>query len=825
MEEQRPIGAAAQVDLTGAMRGGSGHTDGGLPAFHLQVEGRLAVGVDKAADVLHRIPELAPTDAFPCSQKGAIGKGGSHPAVQLDVSRVVVSPQLWRQSPAAVAKAESLGPLGYCAGVDPHHAFAHAVLVKPHEILLGGRSLEEAQVVRPVAVDAQVEAVVDGPTHGLIFARQFLPTLVAAVHRDLVHRQDEFQLARRPVGAARSQHSVGPVFVVEGKVRRVLDARSDGEVALAAGQVDVHPGPQAVVGGAVSDRHRHPVAGRDGGVGPGHSRLVAVLLHRQAPLHASGGQPPALLRRPPTGGLEDGVLIELVVAGRFEDALVDAPSQFRQHGQSQILVFHDQRGKGPLGDRFGRAVISPPIQPLEGHVVGAVVFVLQIVFVRIGGDSDAGNGQGGGQGGRRGGQAAGDVDSALVHSLIQGPVVGDGLQSVGTVAVLGGVQHQLVGGIGGQAQVGVVQVELDPGQTDVVVGCGLNVHHAGHGLALCRVGDLNRRRFALGAFDGRVAVGHGKVLAHLGHRAAQHADVAHVHRAQTGLLGQGQVADGGRVVADDQGSHRVHGHRVAAGHDQFQGRVGQVIPRRAIGQPTQTVHHHKVHRAAQVEVHDVAGEVGGVVGELGLEHRFAGGVVDVVGGDADHVLQSQGQPGEGVVLQHRHTDEDVGVEDGVGDPVLAADQPVGQGDCGDVSRVLGVGVVAADVEVNQGDAGDVVHHVVVAVVARDVEGGFGGEAIVLARHIDRRAFGDEHLACPGLLGQPDHGAGHAGVGHLAVLWEGVPDQVGLDDHGVAGFDDVLQPTGQRHCLAHHSLHLVVRRGRAVAFDDGYLGDA
>jgi hypothetical protein len=81
VEEQGPIRAAEQISLTGAVRSGSSHADDSLLTFHFQIEGRLAVGVDKATDVLHRIPELAPMDVLSWFQMGAVGKGGGHSTV------------------------------------------------------------------------------------------------------------------------------------------------------------------------------------------------------------------------------------------------------------------------------------------------------------------------------------------------------------------------------------------------------------------------------------------------------------------------------------------------------------------------------------------------------------------------------------------------------------------------------------------------------------------------------------------------------------------------------------------------------------------------
>ncbi len=120
------------------------------------------------------------------------------------------------------------------------------------------------------------------------------------------------------------------------------------------------------------------------------------------------------------------------------------------------------------------------------------------------------------------------------------------------------------------------------------------------------------------------------------------------------------------------------------------------------------------------------------------------------------------------------------------------------------------------------DACGVVHHVAVGIVASHLEGLPGGVAVLLAGGVEGGAFSDGYRAGSRLLSQPDHGAGHAGIGHPATVGVNVLHQIGLDDHHIAGVDHAFQPAGQLHGLTDHGFHLGIG-GPGIAVHHAHLG--
>jgi hypothetical protein len=169
--------------------------------------------------------------------------------------------------------------------------------------------------------------------------------------------------------------------------------RGDGQIAPPCRQEEVNRRAQAVCSQRVPHGDRHPRRGGDHRPGPRLGPLVPVLLHRQAPLDAANGQPPALLGRPPIGRLDDRILVQFVAAGGLVDHLVHPPAQFRQDRHAQGVVLQHQQGVVSWAGGRGGGAVAAPIEPSVG--VGAVAARLETTGVGVGGDGQRGGLEGG----------------------------------------------------------------------------------------------------------------------------------------------------------------------------------------------------------------------------------------------------------------------------------------------------------------------------------------------------------------------------------------------------------------------------------------------
>ena len=172
------------------------------------------------------------------------------------------------------------------------------------------------------------------------------------MHHHALCGQHKVYSRRDARAAAGCEHGVVPEIEALRSVAHVADRRLNREGSCASQQLNRDAGAKCApilrredgYGGAVGAEFKRNVAPR---LAPG----VAMLLNGQVPLQPAQCQPPRLLVRPPCCGLDNAVVVEHARTGRFVLHLQDAPAQFRQDGDEQVLVFQHQ---GLVGARFGR---------------------------------------------------------------------------------------------------------------------------------------------------------------------------------------------------------------------------------------------------------------------------------------------------------------------------------------------------------------------------------------------------------------------------------------------------------------------------------------
>ncbi len=289
---------------------------------------------------------------------------------------------------ALPAVAEALRAARDIVGEDARHPDILSVIVEAHKIVHRLGIFKEADPLAPVAQPRVIHALIDRPGDHVIgrggrVARAGEPAVPGRMDGDPRGIENELGLRRGQVLRAGRQRRVHPKFIVDGGGGGIFQSRRHIQRRAVGGEEERDLGPQPIRRIGIAHRHRHAPRRGERLPCPGHAPLVAVLLHRQTPLDPASSQPPALLRRPPTGGLDHRVLIEMILARGLVDDLIDAPAQRGEQRHRQVLVLHHQQFVGDGDRRRRRLLVARPIQHRVSDVVGGIEGCRQVLSVRI----------------------------------------------------------------------------------------------------------------------------------------------------------------------------------------------------------------------------------------------------------------------------------------------------------------------------------------------------------------------------------------------------------------------------------------------------------